>query len=98
MHMRLTTRMLKKLIKEEYESLSGKDPKRFLHGEDPEDSEGAMVKSRLYSMKRMADEVHALLQPEDQLPGWVQDHVAVAHENLRQIHGYLTGSDVEDDD
>lgn len=67
------------------------DPNRFLHGEDPHDSEGAMVQSRLNSMKEMAAEVCDLLNPDDQLPGWVQDHVSVAHENLQQVHGYLTG-------
>lgn len=67
------------------------DPNRFLHGEVPHDDEGAMVKSRLYSMKDMAKDICDVVQPEDQLPGWVQDHISVAHENLQQVHGYLMG-------
>jgi len=67
------------------------DPNRFLHGKDGHDDEGAMVKSRLHSMKDMAKDICDVVQPEDQLPGWVQDHVSVAHENLQQVHGYLMG-------
>lgn len=67
------------------------NPERFLHGEDPHDDEGSMVKSRLFSMKQMAGDVCDVLSPNDQLPGWVQDHISVAHENLQQVHGYLMG-------
>lgn len=70
---------------------AGDDPDRFLHGEDPHDDEGSMIKSRLYSMKQMAKDVCDIINPQDQLPGWVQDHIAVAHENLQQVHGYLMG-------
>lgn len=70
------------------------DDDSFLHGSehgDVIDDEGYMAKSQLASMKEMAYEVCELLDGDDQLPGWVQNHLAVAHENLRQIHGYLTG-------
>jgi hypothetical protein len=67
------------------------DPNRFLHGKDGHDDEGAMVKSRLHSMKDMSKDICDVVQPEDQLPGWVQDHISVAHENLQQVHGYLMG-------
>ncbi len=67
------------------------DPNRFLHGKDGHDDEGAMVKSRLHLMKDMAKDICDVVRPEDQLPGWVQDHISVAHENLQQVHGYLIG-------
>ena len=70
------------------------DDDRFLHGSEygePIDDEGYMVKSQLASMKDMAYEICSLLDSNDQLPGWVQNHISVAHENLRQVHGYLTG-------
>jgi len=70
------------------------DNDRFLHGSEhgeAHDDEGYMAKSQLASMKEMAYEVCELLDGDDQLPGWVQNHLAVAHENLRQVHGYLTG-------
>lgn len=98
--MKITLEHFRRLIREEYKSVvgvSGKDPKRFLHGEDPDDSEGAMVKSRLHSMKKMARELCEIIEENDQLPGWVQDHIAVAHENLQQVHGYLTGVDSHDE-
>jgi len=74
----------------------GHDHQEFLHGSDeghPHDDEGYMVKSRMASMKKMAKDVCGLLDSEDQLPAWVQDHVAVAHENLQQVHGYLMGDE-----
>lgn len=91
--MRLTLKDLKRIIKEEYESvgIGEKDPSRFLHGEDPDDSEGAMAKGKLGSVGEMSEELMSLLQDGDQLPGWVQDHISVAHENLQQVHGYLMG-------
>lgn len=79
------------LHKMDMSMMAGEDPERFLHGKDPHDDEGSMVKSRLYSMKQMAKDVCDILNPADQLPGWVQDHISVAHENLQQVHGYLMG-------
>jgi hypothetical protein len=90
--MKLTAGMLKRIIKEEYASMGigDADPTRFLHGEDPHDSEGGMAMGKLTSTCEMAEELRALLQPNDQLPGWVQDHISVAHENIQQVHGYMT--------
>lgn len=95
--MKLTTAQLRKLIKEELASaMGGKDPQRFLHGHEsghPNDDEGYMVKLRLVAIKKMAAEICELVEMGDQFPGWVQDHIAVAHENLHQVHGYLTGDE-----
>lgn len=95
--MKLTSSQLRKLIKEELATvMGGKDPQRFLHGYEsghPNDDEGYMVKLRLVAIKKMAAEICELIVPGDQFPGWVQDHIAVAHENLHQVHGYLTGDE-----
>jgi hypothetical protein len=89
--MKLSANMLRRLIAEECEcALRELDSSRFLHGEDPSDSEGGMAMGKLSSMVKMAEEVASLLDHNDQLPGWVQDHISVAHENLQQVHGYLT--------
>lgn len=69
------------------------DDDRFLHGSEHDealDDEGCMAKSQLSSMKEMVYDVCELLDGDDQLPDWVQNHLAVAHENLQQVHGYLT--------
>lgn len=71
--------------------MGSEDPNRFLHGKDGHDDEGSMVKSKLHSVKEMSKDICDTLQPTDQLPGWVQDHISVAHENLQQVHGYLMG-------
>lgn len=96
--MKLTVETLRRIIREEYESwgVGEKDPTRFLHGEDPKDSEGAMAKGKLMSLCKMAEELAELLQDEDQLPGWTQDHISVAHENIQQVHGYMTGKAASD--
>ena len=50
-----------------------------------------MAKSRMVSLKSMAADICKLLDMQDQLPAWAQDHISVAHENLQQVHGYLMG-------
>jgi len=88
--MKLTEVQLRRIIREALQS----DPQRFLHATEDEqrgDDEGAMAKSRLNSLREMCDELCQILNDDDQLPGWVQDHLAVAHENLQQAHGYLMG-------
>jgi len=62
---------------------------RFLHDEKNPDPEGAMVKSRLHRIVEMSKDLHGMLANEDQLPGWVQDHVTAAHENLSQVYSYM---------
>jgi hypothetical protein len=95
---KLTTTQLRQIIKEEIATMaSSKDPERFLHGHEsghPNDDEGYMMKLRLASLKKMVMEICELVEMGDQFPGWVQDHVAVAHENMHQIHGYLTGDEM----
>lgn len=63
---------------------------KYLHDPKgaPED-EGAMVKAQLKAIEETAAELAKLLVDEDQLPGWVQQHVAVAEENLAQVASYL---------
>jgi len=91
---------LRRIIKEEVGNalpVAGKDSQRFLHGHEsghPNDDEGYMMKLRLASIKKMAWEICEIVELGDQFPGWVQDYVAVAHENLHQIHGYLTGDEM----
>jgi hypothetical protein len=66
------------------------DHKRFLHGKEAvKNAAGSMARSRLHRMADMAEELRALLGPEDELPAWVQDHIAVAHEKLASAYSYL---------
>ena len=88
---------LRRIIAEEVSlaKMGDEDSQRFLHGSEsghPVDDEGSMAKSKLVSMIDMATDLHTTLGDEDQLPGWVQDHISVAHENLQQVHGYITNS------
>ena len=95
--MKITVQRLRRLIKEEIETMvqpKEHDHEEFLHGYEsghPMDDEGYMVKSRMASMKKMAADVCGLLDSEDQVPAWVQDLVATAHADLQHVHDYLTG-------
>lgn len=60
---------------------------RFLHG--GQDPEGGMALSKLHRMCHMTQMLTDILHEDDQLPGWVQDHISVAHENLAQVFGYI---------
>jgi hypothetical protein len=74
----------------------GHDHQEFLHGSDeghPHDDEGYMVKSRMASMKKMAEDICGLLDSDDQLPAWVQDLVATSHNDLQHVHDYLMGDE-----
>jgi len=74
----------------------GHDHQEFLHGSDeghPHDDEGYMVKSRMASVKQMAEDICGLLDSDDQLPAWVQDLVATSHNDLQHVHDYLMGDE-----
>ncbi len=100
--MKITLSDLKKIIKEEIAGavMDQQDSQRFLHGAESGgqafDDEAGMAKSQLFSMKQMAEDLCGLLESGDQLPAWAQSHVAVAHENLRQVHGYIVGDAAAD--
>ena len=72
----------------------GHDHQEFLHGHEsghPGDDEGDMVKGRMASLKKMAAEICDMLDPDDQLPAWVQDLLATSHNDVRHVHDYLSG-------
>ena len=96
--MKLTATQLRKIIAEEVSlaKAGGKDPQRFLHGFEsghPMDDEGYMLKSRMASVKEMAETICDLLETGDQLPAWVQDLVASAHTDLEHVKDYLVGDE-----
>lgn len=119
--MKITKAQLRRIIKEasefndiddevdydEYED-NDDDSEYFLHGYDddaPNDEEGRMAKYQLSRVMKMAAMLSDMLEPDDQLPGWVQDHISVAHENLGQVFSYMepkfdmgVEGDAEDED
>lgn len=63
---------------------------KYLH--DPQgnpENEGEMAKAHLGRIALLADMLDSYLIDEDQLPGWVQQHIAVAMENLEQVVSYM---------
>lgn len=87
--MKIKVEQLRRIIKEEITLAKSGENQRFLHGPD---DEGAMVKSNLLAVVNMASDIQNIMSDDDQLPGWVQDHLSVAHENMQQVHGYLMGT------
>lgn len=68
------------------------DAEFFLHGyEDgePFDAEGDMAKFQLHRIKEISYMLCDMLEPEDQLPSWVQAHITTAYENLNQVLSYM---------
>lgn len=63
---------------------------KFLHDPDgsPED-EGEMAQNLLSRIQTMSEMLSGMMVADDQLPGWVQSHITVAHENLAQVMSYM---------
>ena len=68
------------------------DSEFFLHGYEDghaHDAEGSMAKSQLHRVKTMSDMLCDIIEEDDQLPSWVQSHIAIAYENLNQVMSYM---------
>jgi hypothetical protein len=93
--MKITAKQLKRMLQESSITVVDEpeeDFDFFLHGAEdgePYDAEGAMSKSQLYRIKKMAFMLCDMLDDGDQLPAWVQDHISVAQENLSQVFSYM---------
>jgi len=100
--MRITAKQLKRLIKEaavsslnedhdldQYDEYMDDDNGStfFLHGD--EDEEGAMAKGQLHRIKEISYMICDMVEEDDQLPAWVQSHIAIAYENLNQVLSYM---------
>lgn len=48
-----------------------------------------MVKTHLFNMAKQAQELHAMLGDQDEVPEWVQEKIAVSCNMLDTIHDYL---------
>lgn len=62
---------------------------KFLPDGEAEDREGSMTKGQLKFIGQLAAELNAMLQDDDQIPGWVQNQISVAEENLVQAYSYM---------
>lgn len=76
-----------KLEKSDFEKLRGQKDEVVLEGEDGEDHEVSMGQSTLDSIIKNATELKEKLgQDEKDIPAWIQDHIAVAENNLDQAN------------
>jgi hypothetical protein len=48
-----------------------------------------MAKARFSRMCKMARELEAMTNPEDEIPAWTQDFIATAHDRLAQVYSYM---------
>jgi hypothetical protein len=62
---------------------------KFLPDGMDKDWEGGMTKTQLKFIAQMASEMEAMLQDDDELPGWVQTQITVAEENLMHAYSYM---------
>lgn len=66
------------------------DKTRYLHDPtDDSDPDGYMTKSQLSHISDIAGTLDKLMSGDDELPGWVTQHISVAQENLEQVLSYI---------
>lgn len=63
---------------------------RFLHNPEAKtDPDGRMSKSQLSHISTIAGQLDKIMDMDDELPGWVTQHISVAQENLEQVLSYI---------
>ena len=55
-----------------------------------EDHEATMAKSELRSMVENASKIYKMIEPNQQLPGWVSAYITLASDYMNSIEQYLT--------
>jgi hypothetical protein len=55
-----------------------------------EDHEATMAKSELRSMVENATKIYKMIEPNQQLPGWVSAYITLASDYMNSIEQYLT--------
>ncbi len=83
--MKITKSQLRKIIKEELETLSHAPGRDFDYGK----SEGKMTRSQLHHVAEYAAALHEMIRDEDDLPEWVQSKVSVMASDIGKIKHYL---------
>lgn len=67
------------------------DKTRYLHDpSDRSDPDGQMTKSQLSHISDIARRLDGMMAGDDELPGWVPQHISVAQENLEQVLSYIS--------
>lgn len=67
------------------------DRTRYLHDPtDKSDPDGDMTKSQLSHIGDVAKRLDSMMVGDDELPGWVTQHISVAQENLEQVLSYIS--------
>lgn len=85
--------ILKEMIRHEcgcqdQEDTHARDGVKF-HNNGPEEESG-MIRSNLYTMSKQAQEIHDMIDMDDDLDEWVQEKIAVASSMLDSVYDYLS--------
>lgn len=62
------------------------------------ESEGASYKLALNKISDKSKQVNSMINPDDELPSWVQDKITIANHNIEAIDGYLESENIEESD
>lgn len=57
--------------------------------EDEDDHEGSMAKSDLASISNLSAEINDMVDPDDELEGWVQAKITKAADYIEAVHKYM---------
>ena len=65
-----------------------------------QDHEATMAKSELRSMVQNATSIYKMIEPNQQLPGWVSAYITLASDYMNSIEEYLTeeASEIENNE
>jgi hypothetical protein len=50
---------------------------------------GSMARFRLHSICDLSKELAALIKADEEIPSWCYDFIAVAHDRLHSVYGYI---------
>ena len=60
-----------------------------------QDHEATMAKSELRDMVNNAAKIYQIIQPNQQLPGWVSAYITLASDYMHSIAEYLTEEEIQ---
>jgi hypothetical protein len=77
------------------QAISKKMKESHLSWPPTQDHEATMAKSELRDMVNNAAKIYQMVQPNQQLPGWVSAYITLASDYMHSIAEYLTEEEIQ---
>jgi len=92
--MKITKRQLRRLIKEEIESIEMEPTHPHHHEHEEDDGEVGMAINQLQAISATALEVSEMVRKLDYIPEWGDGKVATVLDRLNSIRSYMLGKSI----